>query len=111
MEIALPRNFAVMSSARDEKRVECTEGDSCPPSVETACDSSAESSHNDSCHLKSALSSSVKSLCDFDLLPSDGSVKKRVSFGELEVRKFPIILGDHPDVNGGPPVGVISVSY
>ena len=30
--------------------------------------------------------------------------KKRVTFGTIEFRKYPIILGDHPDCTMGPPV-------
>ena len=30
--------------------------------------------------------------------------KKRVTFGNIEFRKYPIILGDHPDCTIGPPV-------
>jgi hypothetical protein len=30
--------------------------------------------------------------------------QKRVSFGELEIRKYPLILGDHPECCMGPPV-------
>jgi hypothetical protein len=33
-------------------------------------------------------------------------LRKSVSFGDLEVRKFPIILGDHPDATTGPPVTI-----
>jgi hypothetical protein len=35
---------------------------------------------------------------------SSSLINKKVSFGTLQVRKYPFILGDHPDVNGGPPV-------
>lgn len=31
---------------------------------------------------------------------------KRVSFGRLSVRKYPIVLGDHPDCSCGPPVTI-----
>jgi hypothetical protein len=31
-------------------------------------------------------------------------VSRHVSFGKLEVRYYPIILGDHPDCSEGPPV-------
>lgn len=30
--------------------------------------------------------------------------QKHVSFGELEIRKYPVILGDHPECSMGPPV-------
>lgn len=30
--------------------------------------------------------------------------KKRVSFGDVEVQKYPVILGDHPECGMGPPV-------
>lgn len=31
--------------------------------------------------------------------------EKHVTFGDLEMRHYPIILGDHPDCSSGPPVG------
>ena len=38
-------------------------------------------------------------------------VKKRVSFGELELRKFPVILGDHPECYMGPPVSAVIIYH
>eukprot|EP00567_Pseudictyota_dubia_P018122 CAMPEP_0197438996 /NCGR_PEP_ID=MMETSP1175-20131217/5836_1 /TAXON_ID=1003142 /ORGANISM="Triceratium dubium, Strain CCMP147" /LENGTH=332 /DNA_ID=CAMNT_0042968817 /DNA_START=96 /DNA_END=1095 /DNA_ORIENTATION=+ len=32
--------------------------------------------------------------------------QKRVSFGQLSVRKYPIVLGDHPECSCGPPVTI-----
>jgi hypothetical protein len=34
------------------------------------------------------------------------SATKHVSFGDLEVRKYPVILGDHPECSMGPPVSI-----
>jgi len=31
---------------------------------------------------------------------------KRVSFGDVEIRKYPVILGDHPNCEVGPPVTI-----
>ena len=39
-----------------------------------------------------------------------GMKKKHVSFGSLEVRKYPIVLGDHPDCSMGPPVRSLSLA-
>ena len=36
--------------------------------------------------------------------------KHRVTFGELEVRKYGIILGDHPSCEMGPPVSCFTCS-
>jgi hypothetical protein len=33
-----------------------------------------------------------------------GLTEKHVSFGDTEVRKYPVILGDHPECSMGPPV-------
>ena len=35
---------------------------------------------------------------------SENLTNKRVTFGDIEFRKYPIILGDHPDCSIGPPV-------
>ena len=35
--------------------------------------------------------------------PTDAD--KHVSFGDLEIRHYGIVLGDHPDCSSGPPVG------
>ena len=35
---------------------------------------------------------------------SENLTKKQVTFGAIEFRKYPIILGDHPDCSIGPPV-------
>lgn len=35
--------------------------------------------------------------------PTD--TEKHVSFGDLEIRHYGIVLGDHPDCSSGPPVG------
>lgn len=37
-------------------------------------------------------------------LSSKAPDSRQVSFGKLEVRYYPIILGDHPDCSEGPPV-------
>ena len=37
-------------------------------------------------------------------LSSKAAENRQVSFGKLEVRYYPIILGDHPDCSEGPPV-------
>lgn len=34
------------------------------------------------------------------------STTKNVSFGDLEVRKYPVMLGDHPECSMGPPVSI-----
>lgn len=40
-------------------------------------------------------------------LPSTRQPQRhRVSFGEIQVRKYPIILGDHPDCSSGPPISI-----
>jgi hypothetical protein len=31
---------------------------------------------------------------------------RHVSFGDLEVRKYPVMLGDHPECSMGPPVSI-----
>jgi hypothetical protein len=36
------------------------------------------------------------------------SKQKRVLFGDIEIRKYPIILGDHPECTMGPPVSSLS---
>jgi hypothetical protein len=33
--------------------------------------------------------------------------EKRVKFGEVEIRKYPLILGDHPECCMGPPVRLL----
>lgn len=37
-------------------------------------------------------------------------LEKRVGFDQLEIRKYPIILGDHPDCVEGPPVSEVNTS-
>jgi hypothetical protein len=39
------------------------------------------------------------------------SSKKRVSFGNLEIRNYPVALGDHPNCSLGPPVSKIGVLF
>jgi len=36
----------------------------------------------------------------------NGSITRRISFGDIEIRKYPVILGDHPDCEMGPPVTI-----
>lgn len=43
-----------------------------------------------------------------DDLPA--TAQKHVSFGDLEIRKYPVILGDHPDCTMGPPVSFVALS-
>ena len=45
----------------------------------------------------------VESTSDAEVLPS-GMSGRKVSWGEIEIRLYPIIPGDHPDTCRGPPV-------
>lgn len=49
--------------------------------------------------------SALKRRNTIDRVPSPAQLK-RVSFANLEVRQYPIILGDHPDCSNGPPVTI-----
>jgi hypothetical protein len=46
--------------------------------------------------------------CEFS--SKAGADSRHVSFGKLEVRYYPIILGDHPDCSEGPPVRLLLLS-
>jgi hypothetical protein len=37
-------------------------------------------------------------------IDTDEPLRRRVTFGEVEIRKYPIIPGNHPDCVSGPPV-------
>ena len=47
---------------------------------------------------------------DSDTIQTTTKKKKRVTFGNIEFRKYPIILGDHPDCTIGPPVCHVMVA-
>ena len=40
----------------------------------------------------------------------DASRPKKISFGEVSLRSYPVILGDHPDTSSGPPVSFAEVA-
>jgi hypothetical protein len=46
--------------------------------------------------------------CEFSSKAAADS--RHISFGKLEVRYYPIILGDHPDCSEGPPVRLLLLS-
>lgn len=78
------------------------------PSAVPVSDSSASSSDFEaSTSLDSRIQSVPLEVGDVGFRPCL-LTKKRVSFGDLQMRKYPVILGDHPECTMGPPVSLIT---
>lgn len=71
-----------------------------PASVSSGASDSSCFSHNDSHQSIDSLNSSLPKEIPviFETKPSN----RKVSFGDVEIRTYPVILGDHPDCVGPP---------
>lgn len=79
------------------------------PDAAPVSDSSASSSDFEaSTSLDSRILSVPLEIGDVGFRPSCMITNKRVSFGDLQMRKYPVILGDHPECTMGPPVSLIT---
>jgi len=78
------------------KHLECSVPDAMPVS-DSSASSMGESCWEDSGSVPQEVSASSETAI----------AKKHVCFGDCEIRKYPVILGDHPDCLMGPPVSIL----
>lgn len=96
-----------MLSSMDLKRLQHDEMDLDIPNLSPASVSNSSDSYGSNHSKSSSCASSLNSLpiesnCDRLVhLPKEIRTRK-VSFGDVEIRTFPVIIGDHPDCVGPP---------